>query len=77
MTESQIKELRTEIREALRRLDQYLDALPELNRNICLLLEVAQKIARNSKEIWTPITPLKGNLLAANDILTQEGTAKL
>lgn len=77
MTESQIKELRTDIREALRRLDQYLNALPELNRNICLLLDVAQKIAMNSKDIWTPITPLKGNLLAANDILTQEGAAEL
>ena len=64
--------LKTEIREALRRLDEYQRALPELHRDIRHLLDLANAIAMDSKKIWDPIPPLRGNLQAALESLETE-----
>ena len=63
------KTLKAEIREALRRLDEYQRALPKLHRDIRRLLDLANALAKDSKDIWNPIPPLRGNLEAALELL--------
>lgn len=76
MTESQRNTLLTEIRDALRRLDQYLNALPNLHRDIRGLLDLATAIANDSKAIWDPIPSLRGNLQAALNQLEEQREVK-
>ena len=64
--------LEREISEAIRRLDEYQRALPELHRDIRHLLDLANAIAMDSKKIWDPIPPLRGNLQAALESLETE-----
>ena len=61
--------LKAEIREALRLLNRYEEALPRLHRDIRRLLDLANALAKDSKEIWDPIPPLRGNLEAALESL--------
>ena len=61
--------LKAEIREALRLLDEYQRALPKLHRDIRRLLDLATALAKDSKDTWDPIPPLRGNLEAALESL--------
>ena len=60
--------------EAIRRLDEYQKALPELHRDIRHLLELANAIAMDSKKIWDPVCSLRGHLEAARNLLEQTET---
>ena len=67
-------ELKHEISEAIRRLDEYQKALPKLHRDIRHLLDLANAIAMDSKKIWDPVCSLRGHLEAARNLLEQTET---